>query len=81
MLNTRPALPGMPDPIAQSSLDYAASVHQFTDSVNVCFEPTVCQELDLGFRYPEEEEGEQGVREGEGAEGEGEETSQPPTSK
>lgn len=41
----------------------------------------MCQELDLGFRYPEEEEGEQGVREGEGAEGEGEETSQPPTSK
>lgn len=79
MLNTRPALPGMPDPIAQSSLDYAASVQQFIDSANVCFEPTVCQELDLGFRYREEEEGEEGV--GEGEEGEGEETSQPPTSK
>lgn len=66
----------MPDPTAQSSLDYAASVRQFTDSVNVCFQPTVCQELGLGFRYREE-----GVGEGEGEEGEGEATSQPPTSK
>ena len=55
VLDTRPALPGVPDPIAHSSLDCAASVHQFTDSANVCFEPTVCQELDLGFRYREEQ--------------------------